>query len=42
MGKHASKLKCRKASDARTFTLLVLISLAISMLAWTATPGAGV
>ncbi len=40
MGKHAHKLTGRRASDARAFVLLGLISLAISILAWSATPGA--
>ncbi len=38
MGKHARKLKGRGASDARAFALLGLISLAISILAWSITP----
>ena len=42
MGRHARKLKGRRAREARAFALLGLISLAISILAWSATPGAGV
>ncbi len=42
MGRDARKLKGRGASDARTFALLGLISVAISILAWSSTPGAGV
>ncbi len=42
MGKHARKLKGRGARDARTVALLGLVSLAISILALSATPGAGV
>ena len=42
MGKHVRKLKGRGARDARTVALLGLISFAISVLAWSATPGAGV
>ena len=42
MGRHARKLKGRGMSDARTFALLGLISLAISILAWSVTPGASV
>ena len=41
MGKHARKLKGR-ARDTRIFALLGLISLAVSILAWSATPGVGV
>ncbi len=41
MGKHARKLTSRGTGDARTFVLLALISLAISVLAWSATPGVG-
>ena len=41
MGRHAHKLKDRRASDARTFAMLGLISLAISILAWSVTPGIG-
>jgi hypothetical protein len=40
MGKQARKLKGRGAREARTFALLGLISLVISILAWSATPGA--
>lgn len=39
MGKHAPKLKIRGTGDARTIVLLGLISFAISILAWSATPG---
>ncbi len=42
MGRHARKLKGRGVNDARAFALLGLISLAISILAWSAMPGAGV
>jgi hypothetical protein len=42
MGKHARNLKNRRARDAGTFALLGLVSLVISILAWSATPGAGV
>ncbi len=42
MGRHGRKLKGRGIRDARTFALLGLISLAISILAWSATPGTGV
>ncbi len=42
MGRHVRKLKNRRASDARAFVLLGLISMVISILAWSATPGAGV
>lgn len=42
MGRHARKLKGRRTREARAFALLGLISLAISILAWSATPGAGV
>ncbi len=42
MGKHARKLKGRGASDARAFALLGLISLAISILAWSITPVIGI
>ncbi len=41
MGKHLRNLKSRsRARDTRTFALLGLISLVISILAWSATPGA--
>ncbi len=40
MGKQARKLRGRGARDARTFALLGLIGLAISILVWSATPGA--
>ncbi len=40
MGKHLRKLKGRGTSDIRTFALLFLISFTISILAWSAMPGA--
>ena len=40
MGKHAPSLKGRRASDARAFALLSLISFAVSVLAWSIMPGA--
>ncbi len=41
MGKHARKRKGRGTGDVRTFALLFLISFTISILAWSAMPGAG-
>ncbi len=42
MGKYASKHNGRGTRDVQAFAILGLISLAISVLAWSATPGAGV
>ncbi len=42
MGKYARKFKGSRTRDTRIIALLGLISLVISILAWSATPGVGV